>query len=72
MPAQTSDLRGGMAQFGPPRDEGIEYARRLAQANVPVELHLFPGTFHRSATAADAAVSQRMPAETVVVLRGAF
>ncbi|MGW1888328.1 alpha/beta hydrolase fold domain-containing protein [Streptomyces sp. NPDC001970] len=59
----AADLSGlppayvNVAQFGPLRDEGIEYARRLARSNVPVELHLFPGTFHSSAMAADTAVS---------------
>jgi hypothetical protein len=36
---------------------------------VSVELHLFPGTFHRSAIIADAAVSRRQAAETVDALR---
>src|SRR5436190_24218307 len=30
------------------RDENIEYAQRLAQATVPVELHVYPGAFHAS------------------------
>jgi acetyl esterase/lipase len=28
------------------RDEDIEYAQRLMQASVPVELHVYPGAFH--------------------------
>ena len=27
-------------------EENIEYARRLARAGVPIELHVFPGAFH--------------------------
>jgi acetyl esterase len=53
----------------PLRDEGITYAQRLLQAGVPVELHLFPGTFHRSAVIASAAVSQRQVVETAEALR---
>jgi len=49
-----------VCQFDPLRDEGIEYARRLAHADVPDELHLYPGTFHDSTLVAGAAVSQRM------------
>jgi acetyl esterase/lipase len=30
----------------PFRDETIEYATRLAQADVPVEFHLYPGCYH--------------------------
>jgi len=60
-PARAEDLRGlpptfiSVTQYDPLRDEGIEYARRLAQANVPTELHLYPGTFHGSSRAAPAA-----------------
>jgi acetyl esterase/lipase len=74
-PGRASDLSGlapafvSVAQYDPLRDEGIEFARRLAQAGVPTELHMYPGTFHGSADAVpDAAVSRRQLAD----LRDAF
>lgn len=76
-PARIDDLSGlppacvVVSQFDPVRDEGIEYARRLAQAGVPTELHLYPGTFHGSGIVADAAVSRRMVADQLAaVARG--
>ena len=35
-----------VAELDPLRDEGTNYARRLTEAGVPTELHLYPGTFH--------------------------
>jgi acetyl esterase/lipase len=41
------------------RDENIEYARRLMQAGVPTELHVFPAAFHAFELAApDAEISR--------------
>jgi len=60
-PARADNLHGlpptfiSVTQYDPLRDEGIEYARRLAQANVRTELHLYPGTFHGSSRAVPAA-----------------
>lgn len=57
-PARAADLSGmpptfiAVNQFDPLRDEGLEFARRLAQANVPTEAHLYAGTFHASAALA--------------------
>jgi acetyl esterase len=68
-PSVAEDLSGlppayvSTMEFDPLRDEGIEYALRLQQAGVPVELHHYPGTFHGSALVTSAAVSRRAAAE---------
>ncbi|NYD35098.1 alpha/beta hydrolase [Actinomycetospora corticicola] len=75
-PARATDLTGLPPAYvvvyenDPLRDEGLAYASGLLAAGVSVELHLFPGTFHRSVILAGAAVSQRQAAETVAALRG--
>ncbi|QUH03596.1 alpha/beta hydrolase [Saccharopolyspora erythraea] len=77
-PARADDLSGlppayvSVYENDPLRDEGIAYASALLRAGVSVELHLFPGTFHRSAIIAGAQVSRRQAAETHVVLRRAL
>lgn len=77
-PARADDLSGlppafvTTCQFDPLRDEGIDYAQRLAQSNVPTELVLYPGTFHGSSMVATAAVSQRMYADLSSALRRAL
>lgn len=74
-PALAEDLAGlppayvTTMEFDPLRDEGIDYALRLLQAGVSVELHSFPGTFHGSALIPTAAVSRRGEAELLVALR---
>ena len=70
-PARAEDLTGlppsyvAVCEFDPLRDEGIQYAQRLVQAGVPVELHLYPGTFHGSSRITSAGVSQRMSRDSL-------
>lgn len=51
-PARAAELSGlpsayvMAAEFDPLRDEAVAYARRLVEAGVSCELHLFPATFH--------------------------
>jgi acetyl esterase len=77
-PARATDLAGLPPAYvvvyenDPLRDEGLAYASGLLAAGVGVELHLFPGTFHRSVILVGAAVSQRQAAETLEVLRRAL
>jgi len=73
-PSIAKDLSGlppayvSTMEFDPLRDEGIEYALRLLQAGVPVELHQYPGTFHGSGLVVEAGVSKRANAETMDAL----
>ncbi|GAB2644759.1 alpha/beta hydrolase [Prescottella soli] len=46
-------------ELDPLRDEAIEYALRLMRADVPVELHHRPGTFHGSNAFPGVSVSDR-------------
>lgn len=77
-PARADDLSGlpptyiSVMQFDPLRDEGIDYTRKLLEAGIPVELHLFPGTFHGSSMIDAAEVSRRELDEEVAVLRRAL
>ena len=77
-PARATDLSGlppayiATAEFDPNRDEAIDYAQRLLQAGVPVELHQWRGTFHGSQAILSAEVSQRQIAELAAALRRAL
>jgi acetyl esterase len=74
-PARATDLTGlppafvTTCQYDPLRDEGMEYARRLAHAGVPTELRHYPATFHGSAFIESAAITRRMFADEVDALR---
>ncbi|GHH77792.1 esterase [Kitasatospora indigofera] len=78
VPARTADLSGlpaayvMTAEYDPLRDEGAAYARRLADAGVPTELHQYAGTFHGFDTLAPATVSRRALHQQHAVLRGAL
>jgi acetyl esterase len=60
------------AGLDPLRDDGLNYARRLTEAKVAVELHLAPSIPHGFASIPTAAISVRLLKEQVEVLRGAF
>lgn len=77
-PARATDLSGlpptyvASAELCPNRDEDIDYAVRLMQAGVTVELHQWPGTFHGSQAILSADSSQRQIAELTSALRRAL
>ncbi|WP_344418397.1 alpha/beta hydrolase [Pseudonocardia ailaonensis] len=77
-PARETNFAGlpptyiSVMQFDPLRDEGVEYAQKLLAADVVVELHLYPATFHASHIITAAEVSQRELAEEVAVLSRAL
>ncbi len=74
-PSRASDLSGlppafvTTCQYDPLRDEGIEYARRLAHAGVLTDLRLYPGTFHGSSFVESAAITRRMASDELEALR---
>ncbi|MBN9391509.1 MAG: alpha/beta hydrolase [Chloroflexi bacterium] len=78
-PARETNLAGlapayfGIGELDLMRDENIDYASRLMQAGVSVELHVFPGAFHGfDLLGFDKALGQRALAEYGVVLKRAF
>lgn len=77
-PARTADLSGlppafvSACQFDPLRDEDIAYAQRLADANVPTELIVYPGAYHAAEFAEDTAIAKRMSDDTIAALRRAL
>jgi acetyl esterase/lipase len=76
-PARAVELAGlppaylAVCELDALRDEGIGYATRLLAAGVPVELHVYPGTFHGSQRILKAGVSRRMQSEWNESLRRA-
>jgi acetyl esterase len=77
-PVRAKDLTGLPAAYvlcaglDPLRDEGLNYAHRLTEAGVAVELHLVPSIPHGFASIPSAAISERLLNEQVDVLRSAF
>ncbi|MEU9607978.1 alpha/beta hydrolase [Streptomyces sp. NPDC048057] len=77
-PGRATDLSGlppayvSSAEFCPNRDENVDYAVRLLQAGVSVELHQWAGTFHGSQAVLSADVSQRQIAGVCAALRRAL
>lgn len=77
-PARATDLASLPSTYilcaglDPLRDEGMEYARRLVEAGVQVELHLVPAIPHGFASVRAASISKRLLLEQVDVLRRAF
>ncbi len=52
--------------------EDLDYARRLIEAKVPTELHVYPGAYHGFDVMANAPVSTRMQHDMTAALRRAL
>jgi triacylglycerol lipase len=53
-------------------EENLEYAKNLARAGVPVELHVYPGAYHGFELAADSSVAVRAETDRRAALGRAF
>ncbi len=53
-------------------EEDMDYARRLARAGVPVELHVYPGAFHGAHSARDSHIGKTQMADHLGALERAF
>lgn len=77
-PSRSEDLSNLPAAYvlcaglDPLRDDGLNYANRLTEAGVAVELHLVPSIPHGFANVPSAIISKRLLKEQVEVLRSAF
>jgi len=77
-PARATDLAGlpaayldvGTADLF--RDEDIDYAQRLMQAGVPVELHVYPGAYHAFEFALKARLTQTAHSLRMAALKQAL
>ncbi|MFI6624653.1 alpha/beta hydrolase [Streptomyces sp. NPDC050528] len=73
-PARAEDLSGlpptfiSACQYDALRDEDIDYAQRLAHADVPTELVLYPGVLH-GGLIPESAVGKRVLADMLAALR---
>ncbi len=52
--------------------EDMDYARRLAEAGVPTEFHVYPGAYHGFDVVAEAPVSLRLKRDAAAALRAAL
>ena len=78
-PSRRGDLTGlppawiGVGTLDILHDEAVDYARRLAAADVPCNLEVVPGTFHGfDAVAPKTALAQSFIASQLAFLRRAF
>ncbi len=78
-PARAKDLAGlppayvNVGDLDLLLDEDVAYARAMADAGVPVELHVYPGAYHGSAmNVPDAQLSQRWLADELAALARAL
>jgi triacylglycerol lipase len=53
-------------------EEDLEYARRLARAGTPIELHVYPGAPHGFMLIRDAAISQAFARDSMAALARAL
>jgi triacylglycerol lipase len=77
-PARTDDLSGlpsafiGVGALDLFLLEDMDYARRLAEAGVSIELHVYPGAYHGFDVVAEAPVSLRLRDDATAALRAAL